>query len=152
VRPNSLSRYSETNYCCCEGDGRDARGEILEMMHSSWCSCDSVRLTATWNNFSCCPLAKHTARKEMVKKVDSFTEEHQLSQTHCVCADGASGMIRIKNALWIYEKGNQKYLGTYCLLRWEKNRSEEIWKNIWVLIVFFAEKKIEAKKFEIWQF
>ena len=25
-------------------------------------------------------------------------------------------------------------------------------KNIWVLIVFFAEKKIEAKKFEIWQF
>jgi len=24
--------------------------------------------------FSCCPLAKHTTRKDMVKKVDSFTK------------------------------------------------------------------------------
>ena len=50
----------------------------------------------------CCPLAKHTTRKEMFKKVDSFTKEHQLSRTHSVfvCADGAySAMIRIKKTL-----------------------------------------------------
>ena len=39
----------------------------------------------------CCQLAKHTTRKEMFKKVDSFTTKHQLSRTRnaCVCADGA---------------------------------------------------------------
>jgi len=49
----------------------------------------------------CCPLAKHTTRKEMFKKVDSFTKEHQLSRTDCVsvCADGAWAIIRIKKAL-----------------------------------------------------
>jgi len=49
----------------------------------------------------CCPLVKHATRKEMSKKVDSVTKEHQLSRTHCmsVCADGASGMVRIKKAL-----------------------------------------------------
>jgi len=46
----------------------------------------------------CCPLAKHTTRKEMFKKVESFTKKHQLSRTHCmsVCADGASAMIKTK--------------------------------------------------------
>ena len=55
----------------------------------------------------CCPLAKHTTRKVMFNKVYSFTKEHQLLQTHSVsvCADGALGTIRIKMALWIYEKG-----------------------------------------------
>ena len=49
----------------------------------------------------CCPLAKHTTRKEMLKKVDSFTKEHQLSRTHCVslCSDSASGMTRIKKTM-----------------------------------------------------
>jgi len=50
----------------------------------------------------CCTLAKHTIRKEMFKKVDSFTKEQQLSRTHSVsvCADGAySAMIRIKKTL-----------------------------------------------------
>jgi len=70
----------------------------------------------------CCPLAKHTTK--MFKKVASFTSEHQLSRPHCasIYADVASGMIRIKNALCIHEKGKQKYLGTYCLLRREKIR------------------------------
>jgi len=81
----------------------------------------------------CCPLAKHTIRKEMLKKVDSFTKEHQLSRSHCVsdCADGAWAITRIKKASY-YQKGKQKYLGTYCLLRREKNQT--------------------AKKFKIWQF
>jgi len=49
----------------------------------------------------CRPLAKHTTGKEMFKTVDSFTIEYQLLRTHCVsvCADGPSGMIRIKRAL-----------------------------------------------------
>jgi len=71
-------------------------------MHSSqWV----VRYRATEDyveqSLFCCPLAKHTTRKEMFKKVDSFTKEHQLSRTRCmsVFAYGASGMIRIKNAL-----------------------------------------------------
>jgi len=53
------------------------------------------------NFLFCCKLAKHTTRKEMVKKVNPFTREYQLSRTHCVsvCADGALGMIRIKRAL-----------------------------------------------------
>jgi len=47
----------------------------------------------------CCPLAERITRKEMFKKVESFTKLHQLSRTHCVSvrADGAySAMIRIK--------------------------------------------------------
>jgi len=50
----------------------------------------------------CSPLAKHTTRKEMFNKVDSFTEEHHLLRTHTVsvCADGAySAMIRIKTTM-----------------------------------------------------
>jgi len=48
-------------------------------MHSSqWV----VRYRATEDyveqSLFCCPLAKHTTRKEMFKKVDSFTKEHQL--------------------------------------------------------------------------
>jgi len=57
----------------------------------------------------CCPLAKRTARKEMFKKVDSFTKKHQFSRIDnvCVCADGAySAMIKMKKT-WIYEKRNQ---------------------------------------------
>jgi len=67
----------------------------------------------------CCPLAKHTTRKEMFKKVDSFAKKRQFSRTDNVrvCADCAySVMIRIKKT-WIYEKRNQKHLGSYCLLR-----------------------------------
>jgi len=47
----------------------------------------------------CCPLAKHTTK--MLKKRASYTKEFQLSQTQCasICADSASGMIRIKKAL-----------------------------------------------------
>jgi len=72
----------------------------------------------------------------MFKEVASFTSEYQLSRTHCasVYADVASGMIRIKNALWIHEKGKQKHFGTYCLLRREKirqgrnlGRSDSFW-------------------------
>jgi len=57
----------------------------------------------------CCPFAKRT-RKEMFEKVDSFTEEHQLSRTHCVsvCDNGVSGMTRMKG-LCIHEKLKQKF-------------------------------------------
>jgi len=50
----------------------------------------------------CCPLAKHRTRKEIFKKVDSFTKKYQLSRTHnvYVCADRAySVMIRIKKTM-----------------------------------------------------
>jgi len=65
------------------------------------CSCDMVRLRTTYVEqfLFCFPLAKHATRKEMFKKVDSFTKEHHLSRTHSVfvCADGVySAMIRIK--------------------------------------------------------
>jgi len=78
-----------------------ARLQVLETMHSSQCSCDTVRVRTTQVeqfHFSC-PLAKHNTRKEMFKKVDSFTRHHQLSRTHSVsvCADGAyPAMIKIK--------------------------------------------------------
>jgi len=67
-----------------------------------------VRYRATENYVGqflfCCPLAKHTTRMEMFKKVDSFTKKYQLSRTHnvYVCADGAYSVmirIRIKNTL-----------------------------------------------------
>jgi len=60
----------------------------------------------------CCPLAKHATKKEMFKKVDSFTKEHQLSRTHrvSVCADGAySAMIRIKKNYEFVKKENKKF-------------------------------------------
>ena len=52
--------------------------------------------------FFCSPLAKHTARKEMLQKVDSFTKEYQFSRIHSVsvCAHGAySAMISIKKTM-----------------------------------------------------
>jgi len=115
-----------------------ARLKILETMRSSWCSYDTVRLRTTWNNFSFSAqhttLAQHTTWKEMFEKVDILRwETSAFADTLRVCcADGASAMIRTKKALWIYEKVEQKYLGSYCFLRREKNQTE--------------------KKFKIWQF
>ena len=133
VHPRTLSQYSETNYCSCEGEAkwnhqRWTRRETTDIGNDAQFM-GFVRYRATEDYVEqvlfCCPLAKHTAKKEMFKKVDSFTKEHQLSRTNCVsaCADGASGMIRIKKFFLIYEKGKQKYLGNYyCCLRREKNR------------------------------
>jgi len=43
--------------------------------------------------------------------------------------NGASAMIRTEKALWIYEKGKQKYLGT-CLFLPRKNHTKKNFK-IW---------------------
>jgi len=55
----------------------------------------------------CYPLAKHTTK---MFQVYFFTKEHQLSRTHCVsvCADGASGMIRIKKAKYEFMKNENR--------------------------------------------
>jgi len=118
---------SETNYCCCEGKakwylqswvrrettyfGRDAQFIVFVRYRATEVYVEQI--------FFCCPLVKHTARKEIFNEVDSFNKEHQSSRTLCVsiCADGAySVMIRIKKALWYYEREKQKYIGRHCLL------------------------------------
>jgi len=103
-------------------------------MHSWCCSCDTVRLRTTWNDFSfAVHLSNIPQEKKCLRKQDSFTKKHQLSRTHCVfvCADGASAMIRTEKALWICEKGKQKYLRSYCLLCREKNQTDKKFKKIW---------------------
>ena len=57
----------------------------------------------------------------MFKKVDSFTNEYQLSRTHCVsvCTDCASAMMRVKKFFMSTCKRKQKNLGSYCLLHRE---------------------------------
>jgi len=61
-----------------------------------------------WQNFS---FAIHLTNmpQKMFKKVEPFTMEHQLLPTHCVfvCADGASGMTRIKSLYEFMKKENK---------------------------------------------
>jgi len=65
----------------------------------------------------------------MFEKVDSFTEEHQLSRTHCVsvCDNGVSGMTRMKS-LCIHEKLKQKCLGTVAFFAEKKNQTTKKFK------------------------
>ena len=81
----------------------------------------------------CPPLDKRITRKEMLKKVESFTKWYQLSRTHCVsvCADSAySAIIRIKKLHEIMKNENKKFRG----------------------LLSSSRKNQKAKKFNIWQF
>jgi len=86
--------------------GRDYRFRKRFTVHGVGAISNEWGLRGTF--LLCCPLAKHTTRKEMFKNVDYFTKN---SRTNCVsvCADGASAMIRTEKVLWIYLKGKQKY-------------------------------------------
>ena len=129
-------------------------------MRSSWCSYDTVRLRTTWNNFSFSAqhttLAQHTTWKEMFEKVDILRwETSAFADTLRVCcADGASAMIRTKKALWIYEKVEQKYLGSYCFLRREKIRQRRNLRsgslNIFHLLL--VTSKVVPYAFLMWCF
>jgi len=112
-------------------------GETRDYRFREWCTVHGVcAVPCVWGLRGTISLllsiAKHTTRIEMFEKVASFTKEDQLSHKHyvSVCADGALGMIRIKKALWIYEKGKQKYVRPYCLLRWEKIRQRRNLRRI----------------------
>ena len=131
AHPRTLSQYSQTNYCCCKSEVKSSEmGEITDLGINGQFMV-FVRYGATEDYVEqflfCCPLAKHTTK--MFKKVDSFTKGHRLSRTHCVsvCADGASGMIRIKRFYDFMKKEN---------------------KNISVLIFFFAEKKSDSEEIQ----
>ena len=131
AHPRTFSQYSQTNYCCCKSEVKSSEmGEITELGNNGQFMV-FVRCGATEDYVEqflfCCPLAKHTTK--MFKKVDSFTKGHQLSRAHSVsvCADGASGMIRIKRFYDFMKKEN---------------------KNISVLIFFFAEKKSDSEEIQ----
>jgi len=71
-------------------------------MHSSWCSCDTVRLRS--ENYVeqflfCRPLAKHTTGKEMFKNVHSRNISFRGLTACLFFADGASAMMRTEKVL-----------------------------------------------------
>ena len=84
----------------------------------------------------CCLLAKHTTRNVYKSRslhwvTSAFANLCCIHQS-CVsvCADGASTVIRMKKTI-ISWKRKKKYLGGYCLLRWEKIRQRRNFKKNW---------------------
>ena len=86
--------------------------------------------------FFCGQLSKNTTGKEILKKVDSFFQEHRLSWANCVsaCADGVPSMMEIRKGFMSFvNKENNDILIVHCYLRRENLAAREIQENLTVV-------------------
>ena len=109
------------------------RQQILEMMHSSCCLCDTMTQTTIWSSFFCRPLAKNTTGEQIFKQVDLFFKEHELEWSGCVsiCADGALSMMGCKKGFMNFVKKENKNISVvHCLLHRENLAAKEIQEDL----------------------
>ena len=136
------------------------RQQISEMMHSSWCSCDTLTQTTIWSSFLFYrPLAKNTTGDQIFKKVDSFFKEHKLEWSDCVsvCEDGAPSMMGYKKGFMSFVKKENKNISVvHCLYHRENLAAKEIqedltivFKQVVSVVNFIKSRPLHTRLFHV---
>jgi len=107
-------------------DGRDAWLQIKEMMHSFWWSCDRGLRGTISLLLSTCQTYHKNIQENRLRYWGTSVFEDSLRVCFCLRCFGHD---KNQKGLMIREKGKQKYLGSYCLLRRVKIRQRRTFRR-----------------------